>query len=247
MKKNRVSDQGFTLIELLVVVAIIAILASLLLPSLALAKERAKRTECLNNLHQQGIALLMYAGDNDNKIPLRGQFSYALSPDGILPRSEEQAIALMHGLGQLYPHYIKEPKSFYCPSMKHENLTYYGPYGWNNNFPKHTTGAQNGINNGYIYLYNSWYDQINDLSELGFAAMSADAFALGIGFLSHDTGFNVAYTDGHAAWFPDKNQVISRESSTHGSNHPNNRLWWIHLSTGIRPDVALPEEMTTGI
>lgn len=74
---HRHCDGGFTLIELLVVIAIIALLAALLLPTLAMAKQKGQQTACINNVRQLTLAVLMYADEHEDTLPPTAAFDAA--------------------------------------------------------------------------------------------------------------------------------------------------------------------------
>jgi prepilin-type N-terminal cleavage/methylation domain-containing protein len=81
LEKKKRNTQAFTLIELLVVIAIIALLLSVILPSLRKAKQSAQMVLCRNNLHQWALAIGTFALDNDNQVPL--STTYGVSGDKV--------------------------------------------------------------------------------------------------------------------------------------------------------------------
>jgi len=137
-------NQGFTLIELLVVIAIISILASILFPVFARARENARRASCLSNLKQVGLGIMMYVQDYDEKYPM--QFYFPTFSDNATPvagkylQTQAGTPGVLFEIGDtnsgvlghyitwmdlIYP-YTKSVQVFKCPSST--DAEYYPDY-----------------------------------------------------------------------------------------------------------------------
>src|SRR4051794_21994809 len=113
---------GFTLVELLVVIGIIALLISILLPSLSKARESAQRVACLTNLRSVMQMMHMYAADNKQQIPL-GCLGDDYQLNYFIADGNSAANLKWPTWGPLYKGgYLNDPRFLYCPS---ENMTYH--------------------------------------------------------------------------------------------------------------------------
>jgi len=164
-KDNKV--KGFTLIELLVVVAIISLLAAILFPVFARARESARRASCLSNVQQMGLAMMQYVQDYDETYPL---YYYKLPdgtpasylPDGLIWVGDV-GTARIYWPQMLYP-YHKSLKVFWCPSSSIANASVgngpvvpvNGQYGANLNILTAATplkmAAVNSVASTYIFM-----------------------------------------------------------------------------------------------
>jgi len=134
MKISSARDWAFTLIELLVVIAIIAILAAMLLPTLARAKQAARMATCRNNLHQIGIGLHLYVDENKETFPPfdTDQFkdpgpklNYSAALGGQDP-SPAWAAGVRAAANRHLAKYVPAPAAFHCPEDKGLDLTSLG-------------------------------------------------------------------------------------------------------------------------
>jgi prepilin-type N-terminal cleavage/methylation domain-containing protein len=131
--------QAFSLVELLVVIALVALLAALLLPTLGESKEKAPAIQCLGNLPQRGLAYRMYADDNRDFLPRRGQgvqvlFQIDRPEDWFNALPPYFGLASFQQLVNTSNHPVAHTQSvFICPGANNPGEEYFFPYGMNTN------------------------------------------------------------------------------------------------------------------
>jgi len=195
---NELKIKGFTLIELLVVIAIIAILAAILFPVFAQAREKARQSTCLSNMKQIGLGIMMYSDDYDETYP----FGSILSADQ----------SKYTGLPNFLNPYLKNYSIWRCPSKSKDTaIAWYT--------------ATDGVAGHYLpvfkFLPNSYYNPTP--TAVGSVDKPAELFCLVEGstwyqnsynyiywdagrinypkfFIPHSDGANATYLDGHAKY-----------------------------------------------
>lgn len=220
--------KGFTLIELLVVIAIIAILAAILFPVFAKAREKARQTSCLNNLKQIGTAFIQYAQDYDERYPIywRPQLQTDPASPGFIFNSSNGTLGGKYTcwMDFIYP-YIKNSQVFVCPSAVLREAG--APsYGYNRLISMSTnpaTGLPAPRSLGDILRpaeiiltldYASQYGTYaNCIEYTNFKNAPSNCVC------PHNDGTNVTFCDGHSKWLNKADQAWADTSEV------TNRSW----------------------
>jgi prepilin-type N-terminal cleavage/methylation domain-containing protein/prepilin-type processing-associated H-X9-DG protein len=211
---------AFTLIELLVVIAIIAILAAILFPVFARARENARRASCMSNLKQIGLGMMMYVQDYDEQYPvgivgdldvnastpLSGSAYCTGMPCGEFTVSDGHATSgkIMSWMDLLQP-YTKSTQIFVCPSQQYPA---YGGYGYNvyiNNLkstspPVKMASLANPSVTAMLMDCNRSFCVYSPIQAVFVPQTRPDC-------APHLDGYNMAFADGHVKWLSKNNPI----------------------------------------
>ena len=220
--------KAFTLIELLVVIAIIAILAAILFPVFARARENARRASCQSNLKQIALGVMQYAQDYDEKLPL-----WFANMDGSATNSYTTTTTNAgqpgydQGWAELLQPYLKSKQIFQCPSettgpgASTSNVNY-TDYMYNGDISSYNSGTGSGLSMAAInYPSNTVLNA--DATSQWSGSVFGNNYAWGPPhtasyYTRHLEGANVSFVDGHVKWFKPQN-VSSRTSGTCGAGN----------------------------
>ena len=202
--------KGFTLIELLVVIAIIAILAAILFPVFARAREKARQTSCLNNVKQLTLGVMMYMQDYDEVLPL-SQMWHSVA----CLRAFHGNVTMYHWwCDSVFP-YVKNKQAFACPSRTGiaAEIGYEIAYGYNYwlgyyNSATGTTPYYRGYKlSAIVYPAetillgdNDWTGSTSDYPAGYVQAFCGANHPSAFPPARHNGGANFGFVDGHAKW-----------------------------------------------
>jgi prepilin-type N-terminal cleavage/methylation domain-containing protein/prepilin-type processing-associated H-X9-DG protein len=223
-------ERGFTLVELLVVIAIIALLMAILTPALNKARELGKRAVCLSNVKQLTIAWMMYADDNEGKIPA-SDISYA--PNGphwvrsmkVTDPIDVQEKAIKSGT--LWP-YCKNLQLYKCPTGKRGELRtysiinsmnsyYHGPGHWKGPLMKNTLEIRRPGD-------RTVFTDEGVISNFGWAVAHKAPEWRDLPPLRHGNGTTFSFADGHSEYWKwkDPDTIKLGNGEITNKNQPGN-------------------------